>query len=830
MVQIIAPTNPVEQKQDKYSPNFASLVMGTPSLMTNESEKIRTNKMRNDEANQFLQGDFTVGEDLTDAWFKFDLAKSKTLTAKQQKFVNKYPNGVLTQITLPSTNEVKLVYKKEPTDKFRFLDIGVNYPEIMGAVASGEMIGGILGSRFGIGGTGVGTAVGSLAETGVEKVRGYDVPTLKEEGIEAVKEGGIATVFDAGTRGAIKTFKALASGGISKSINTSDFADSISKFAQDEFLKPLAIGQLAKRPVIFSTFTQVGQTGEVVGNLTKQQVLSLKNSIGKITDDFNPKNFSEVELDAILKLQQDDLLKQVTSKFKTGTLSESFENSNSALSKGIENWKELSRVKRNKLYDTAINSSDDFSFDLSDMQNVAKQMQRAIIMKQKPSFQNKVVGTGLTDEGVETAITKSQKLPDKYKDVQNIPQEIQKEIDLILGLDPSVAKIQYKGQTFQPFEQMKALRTRLFNLQQSDNKNISRLASDLYKSLKGVMDNPLTGSEDALQLYKEASAFNLYRETTLKVPIISKILKSSNPEDVVKNNFSNTQPSEVKLIKSLVSPEKFTTLKNAYVYQMLNDTTSLNKFVKNIQLNKDTTKLIFNDDQIKSLQQYHKSISKLDSSKLSQAVSKDVSNFERMVLISNEGYDSLKTLIQNQGGKNSKFIQSLKAGMYKKILDDATVQDPKGGTEFIDLGKLYAGMDKIYKNKNIMELVFSPEDVAKLENYGLYARLVDRSSDVGGQIQIGELASSLATPLKPAKFTGALIKIGQNDFIAKILSQPYKASSKEAYKKSNFLNENRLKELSILINRTNQQLNDKDRKTKVLFNQRINRLTPIRSN
>ena len=54
MVQIIAPTNPVEQKQDKYSPNFASLVMGTPSLMTNESEKIRTNKMRNDEANQFL--------------------------------------------------------------------------------------------------------------------------------------------------------------------------------------------------------------------------------------------------------------------------------------------------------------------------------------------------------------------------------------------------------------------------------------------------------------------------------------------------------------------------------------------------------------------------------------------------------------------------------------------------------------------------------------------------------------------------------------------------------------------------------------------------------
>ena len=47
-------------------------------------------------------------------------------------------------------------------------------------------------------------------------------------------------------------------------------------------------------------------------------------------------------------------------------------------------------------------------------------------------------------------------------------------------------------------------------------------------------------------------------------------------------------------------------------------------------------------------------------------------------------------------------------------------------------------------------------------------------------------------------------------------------------KKSNFLNENRLKELSILINRTNQQLNDEDRKKRVLFNPRINQIGAIK--
>jgi len=257
----------------------------------------------------------------------------------------------------------------------------------------------------------------------------------------------------------------------------------------------------------------------------------------------------------------------------------------------------------------------------------------------------------------------SSKLPKKYTDVADIPEAIQKEIALIQSLDPTVSKIQYKGQTFQPFEQMKALRTRLYYLQQEKG-NTGRLASELFNSLKQVMDNPLTGSDEALELYKDASKYNLYREKTLKIPVISKGLKTQTPEDFVKTNFSNTQPSEIKIIKKLVSPEQFDTLKNAYVYQMLNDTPTLNKFVRNLELNKDTTNLIFNKDQISALQKYQSSISKLDKSKLAQAVAQDVSDFDRMVLLSNEGTDTLKNIIQKQGGKD--FIKEGPAFEYKK--------------------------------------------------------------------------------------------------------------------------------------------------------------------
>tara|TARA_R110001599_G_scaffold54779_1_gene152054 strand:- start:633 stop:1421 length:789 start_codon:yes stop_codon:yes gene_type:complete len=262
---------------------------------------------------------------------------------------------------------------------------------------------------------------------------------------------------------------------------------------------------------------------------------------------------------------------------------------------------------------------------------------------------------------------------------------------------------------------------------------------------------------------------------------------------------------------------------------MLNDTPTLNKFVRNLELNKDTTNLIFNKDQISALQKYQSSISKLDKSKLAQAVAQDVSDFDRMVLLSNEGTDTLKNIIQKQGGKDSKFAQSLRAGAFKKILDDATTQDAVGGVEYLDTKKVYAGLNELYQNKNLMEFVFNKADLKKLENFGLYTILINKGQDVGGQIQVGELASKLASPLRPAKVLGAVIKIKQNDFVAKILSQPYKASSQQAYKQSNFLNPNRLKELSIMINSTAQQLDD-DRKKTILMNPNISNIRPVNAN
>ena len=820
MVSIVAPSSalepsPLNTRADYMNPNYF-----VPNYLENKKlEKELKIKNRNKEASRFLEGDFIEGEDLEEAWTKFDLAKSKTLTAKQQKWKDKYPSGVLTQITLPSTQETKLIFKKTPQDQFRFVDIGWNVPEIAGAAVSGETVGGMGGSVFGPFGTVGGTFLGSLAETGVEKLRGYDVPGPGSEVKEALTEGAIAGVFDVATRGALKIFKTISRGGITKALDTAKFSDDIAQFAEEQTLKPLVIGQVAKRPIVYSLYSQVGGTSPIVQDVTEAQLKSLRANFGKIAKDFDASQFSETELRALLKMQQDDLLKQTIKNFKGGTLDESFEKSNQALTKGIERWKINSRNMRDDLYADAFKVTDDFSFDLQPLQQKAIDINRQIKMLEKQKFVEQVKGFKIGDTGVEEKVVSQIPSKRKLTDVQDIPKEIKDFIQIIGKLDPTVSKIQFKGQVFRPFEQMKALRTKLYDLQQEGG-HIGRLANELYDSLKQVMDNPITGSDEALRAYKDAAAYNLYRETTLKIPIVAKALKTETPEDVVRLYFSNTQPAEVKLIKELVKPEEFTTLKNAYTFNMMNDSSSLNKFVKNIKLNEKTTNLIYNPDEIKALTKYQHQISKLNKSELAKSVSKDVTNFDRFVMLSQEGPEVLEKAIQAAGGKNSKFVQSLKAGAYKKILDDATITDPKAGLEYLDTQKVYAGLDALYTNKNLMKFVFNKADLAKLENFGLYTILVNRGQDVGGQIQVGALASKIGSPLRPVKLAGALVKLKQNDFIAKLLSQPYKKTLN--YKQSPNWAKNKILQLAILTQSMNKQLDD-ERKKRVLIHPTLKR-------
>ena len=131
--------------------------------------------------------------------------------------------------------------------------------------------------------------------------------------------------------------------------------------------------------------------------------------------------------------------------------------------------------------------------------------------------------------------------------LRQLPNDIKILLDDISSLNPQVSM--YQGTN--PIVQLKELRTRLYNLQQSEDPAIKRYANELFSELKEIMQKPQSGNKEFIKAYNTASAYNAYRENILNLSVIKKSLKSDTVEDIVQSKFNINNPSEVKYIKEV---------------------------------------------------------------------------------------------------------------------------------------------------------------------------------------------------------------------------------------------------------------------------------------
>ena len=703
--------------------------------------------LENQELLAKFAGNFDPSTELNDNLLEFDLSKSKNLTAKQQKFNEIYPNGILTPLALEN-GDIKLFYKKKPNDPFRFVNRGVNVPEIAGALASGELVvGGIaagLSAPFSpavqVGAVGVGTGVGSMLDTGLEKLRGYETASLEDELKEAAFDGLFASGVDIATRGAFKVFSKIKNRGNVKVLDIQGYSDDLARFAQKENLTPLVKGNVVESELLKSTFAQTKITNPRAIRNQRIQEQSLLNKFGDMGSTFDPTLFSSNELGLILKSQSDDLVQTL---FKSTDLEKPLARDFLEVGKdfveGIKTWKIGSRNIRDDLYAEAFKQADDVVFDISPLQKIGTDIRKVVTGRGKPGV-SKIVPTGILDETGQ-AITRNTVPVETAVPLDKLPTEVLDVIKDIKALSPQMTT--YQG--FNPIEQLKTLRTRVFNLQQSDDAATKLYANKLYSGILDVMHDPISGNKSFLNAYRQASNWNKYREDTLNLSVIKKSLKSDSIEDIIQSKFNITQPSEVAYIKKVFAdqPDTFKMLKNSYLTDIVNDTTTLNKFINKQDLYEDVVKQIFNPNEVKAIQEFAKAKSLLNTSKLNKIVNDDVSNYERAMVLINEGYESFAKTLKSQGGKNSKYAESLKSGVFKDILDNATETSADIGRNQLNIKKLQTGLNKVKNNKALSELLFSKEELLRLSNFTLYASVIDVAEDVGGQMAKGGLASNL---------------------------------------------------------------------------------------
>jgi len=797
--------NIVNQPQNNVNPNVK---VGNRFQSGIDSAKKRNEKkegLYNQEVLIKLGGDFNPQGELDDNMLEFDMAGSENLVAKQQKFKKKYPQGSLIPLTM-NDGSVELFFKKTPQDKYRSVNKGVNVPEISRAIFSGETIGGVFGSRLGIKGTAGGTALGSATEAGIEKFRGYEVGTAKDVGIETAKETGFATGFDLLTRGAFKIYNKIKNKNYPTNIAVEDFADDLQNFTHKNNLKALSIGQVAKTDLVKSTYSQTKITDNKLKDLTKEQAQSLKDQFGKLGADFDPSLYSDEQLEVILKGQSDDILNNLLKNTNiNSSLIDDFAKAGKDFVGGINKWKAATKTQRDNYYDKAIALADDVVFDISKLQSVSNNISKVITGKGKQQA-SKQVQTSILDE-FGNPINKTVTPVSKGVPLDKVPNEILKLVDDIKKLDPQISM--YQGNN--PILQLKSLRTRLYNLQQSEDPATKLYANKLFSELKEIMQKPQSGNKQFIEAYNTASAYNAWRENILNLSVIKRSLKSDTVEDIVQSKFNIINPSEVQYIKEVFKddPKTFQMLKNVYLTNIVKNKSTLNQFLDKEDLYRETVNKIFTKGEVKAIKDFANAKSKINSSALNQSISQDISNAERAYQLIDQGYDAFGQLIKSQGGANSKFAQSTKAGIYKRILDKATTTNDQG-INVLNLKIFSKEINKLKDNKALNDFLFSADDFKNLDMYNLYANTINISDDVGGAMQKGSIASDLKSFLNPK----AKVKVGKtyldNALMAKLLSLPYKSSNK-VYNTTN-LSENKLKYFVLGLNAINQNLNDERKK------------------
>jgi len=805
-VEDVAPKiNFINQQQNDVSPTVKVGNRFQPAIDSAKKRKEQKENLYNQEVLVKLGGDFNPQGELDDNLLEFDMAGSENLIAKQQKFKNKYPEGSLIPLTM-SDGSVELFFKKTPNEKYRSVNKGVNFPELSRAVFSGETIGGVLGSRFGIKGTAGGTALGSLAETGIEKARGYEVGTAKDVGIETAKETGIATAFDIATRGAFKIYNKIKNKNYPTNVLVEDFADDLQNFTHKNNLKALSVGQVAKTPIVKSVYSQTKITDNKLKDLTKEQAQSLKEQFGKLGADFDPSLYSDEQLEVILKGQSDEILTKLLQNTNlNSSLIDDFAKAGKDFVSGINKWKASTKAQRDKYYDDAIKLADDVVFDISSLQTLSDDLSKVITGKGQ-QLATTQVPTGLLDEFgnpvLKNITPKAQGVP-----LDVIPNEVLKVIDDIKKLDPQVSM--YQGNN--PILQLKALRTRLFNLQQSEDPATKRYANKLFSELKEIMQKPQSGNKQFIDAYNTASAYNAYRENILNLSVIKRSLKSDSVEDIVQSKFNIINPSEVQYIKEVFKddPKTFEMLKNVYLTNIVKNKSTLNQFLDKEDLYRETVNKIFTKSEVKAIKDFANAKSKINSSVLNKSIAKDISNADRAYQLIDQGYDSFGQLIKSQGGANSKFAQSTKAGIYKKILDKATTTNNQG-IDVLDLKLFSSEINKLKDNKALSDFLFTADDFKNLDMYNLYANTIDTSGDIGGEMAKGALAGKVKSVANlKAKIDVAKVYF-DNNITAKLLSLPYKPSNK-VYNNAT-LNENKFKYFVLGLNAINQNLNNERKK------------------
>ncbi len=668
-------------------------------------------------------------------WTLWDVSRSASLPDKQRKFREVFPGGDL--ISVPTTFGSVLLARTDKESPYK--EIGIA-PTVGGALISEPMLLGTVGSFLGPVGTFSGTTLGVITQTAIEKARGFGAGEPGFMG--AVTEGGVAAGVDLATRGASRVLLGRA-----RTAAQQEAALKAILAAEQLDLEPIAVGQLMG-PLGRGVFRQVAVTSTIPEKVITNQELSLLNAFRKMADDVPAANADDL-LQNVVKAQQNELRTMLTFPHLSRA------DAGEALQKGIDTWRRATKKLGDRYYKRAFAAGEDVIFDLSPAQEVARDVQRGVL------------GSGLEGEAVSLAAT---------------PQgALKSAVDDILALDPRMARFAADGKEFSAFEQIKTLRTRLFDLKMSDDPAVRREASRLWQGLTDVMDHPISGNPDFVSSYRKASAFWRLREDTLEKSFVAQTLRSDTPEALARKYMNPNNATALATIRDLVPRPQWEQFRTGFIVDLMNTPTAQSAItrLRNFRaIDPDGLGVLLNPTEEQAIMKYLTQKAQFEASPARALLERKMTDAEKFVAMAEKGtVGEVADAVTKAGGINSDFAMAARAGIYKSIMDEASTIN-KQGVQVIDAQKLLSSIEKWQKSGKL-DALFRPEDWTRLQMFQAYSAPVSETADIGGAMMAGALRQKIVDAPVATLF-GRLEQLGgkvikplyQNAVTAYILSRP----------------------------------------------------------
>lgn len=706
-----------------------------------------------------------------DYLLEVDISRSKDFMSARSKFLNKYPEGDYRVTNLPSGGQA-MVARRSPDDPYREFRTSAG---VISAIASEHTVFGAVGSFAGALGTAGGVAVGELVQRQIERSRGFESsrsPTATVGG--ALQEGAIAGVVDAATRRVLRIAKlAPAQQDVISALETyARLATEASK--RGIAIEGIAVGQTGE-PFMRGIFFQVGATAGAVERKIARQRESLYNLFVKEADNIPVNSLSDDALDLILEESRRRLSSinssAALSRPQTGT----------TLRDGIETWKSASEEAVDRLYNTAISFSDEVAFDISPVKSTVANIRRG------------VVGRG-TPVQRESSILDASGRPVPVTEIPDVPiprgrnRVLDEAMDAIDNLDASVSSHRFAGQTDTGFEQIKSLRTRLFDLKESPNidPDVQRAATRLWSDLTDVLNNPTGGaySADFQIAWRRASDAHRQKEEVLRINYVKTALndRTTTPEALAARYAKPGHETELRQFKEMLPTDSWNNFRNYLIDDMMyasNPRVALNRLDDFVARDSGGLRLIMSPQEEQILRRYLLTSMQEQSTPWLAVRTKAMGEADRALdLVNRSSSSELERFINLSGGMDSAQGQALRAGVYRDILTSNNATSVLRGVEVVDPAIIHRNIQR-WKDSGKLKTLFSEADWQMISDVQSYSSFISEAGDIGGGMMAGTLRTkALDAPVRIMQPGGVSQVVGRvlkplftNDATAFILSR-----------------------------------------------------------